>query len=236
MNLQEHHREFAVKCFAEYMQRSDVAHAFMQEFEHDLPKPPPPPEPPNFEEEVNGIEYQFSREEYIKNNMAEISSRYFKMYSVNSHKKLGKEEANYIEKFKLEFDKEWQKERKKMYEEQLSEYQLILDNHYMQIHKELSNQLRRLNITHTQFPEKYRKLFNESRNAFLKGKRDNNMTDAGLTQDDNIQQELETIYGHVKNLVFSEKEPKEVLKHVNTAHGILKTISSYNKLERKDSS
>ena len=40
MNLQEHHREFAVKCFAEYMQRSDVAHAFMQEFEHDLPKPP----------------------------------------------------------------------------------------------------------------------------------------------------------------------------------------------------
>ena len=236
MKLQDHHNEFAVKCFAEYMQRSDVAHAFMQEFEHDLPKPPPPPEPPNFEEEINGIEYQFSREEYIKNNMAEISSRYFKMYSVNSHKKLDKEEANYIEKFKLEFDKEWQKERKKMYEEQLSEYQLSLDNHYMQIHKELSNQLRRLNITHTQFPEKYRKLFNESRDAFLKSKRDNNMTDAGLTQDDNIQRELETIYGHVKNLVFSEKEPKEVLKHVNTAHGILKTISSYNKLERKDSS
>ncbi len=39
------------------MQRSDVTHAFMQEFEHDLPKPPPP-EPPNFEEEVTGIEYQ----------------------------------------------------------------------------------------------------------------------------------------------------------------------------------
>ena len=236
MNLQEHHREFAVKCFAEYMQRSDVAHAFMQEFEHDLPKPPPPPEPPNFEEEIAGVEYQFSREEYIKNNMDEISSRYFKMYGIDAHIKRKKEEANYIEKFKLEFDKEWQKERKKMYQEHLSEYQLILDNHYMQIHKELSNQLRRLNITHTQFPEKYRKLFNESRDAFLKGKRDNNMTDAGLTQDDNIQQELETIYGHVKNLVFSEKEPKEVLKHVNTAHGILKTISSYNKLERKDGS
>ena len=236
MNLQEHHREFAVKCFAEYMQRSDVAHAFMQEFEHDLPKPPPPPEPPNFEEEIAGVEYQFSREEYIKNNMDEISSRYFKMYGIDAHIKRKKEEANYIEKFKLEFDKEWQKERKKMYQEHLSEYQLILDNHYMQIHKELSNQLRRLNITHTQFPEKYRKLFNESRDAFLKSKRDNNMTDAGLAQDDNIQQELETIYGHVKNLVFSEKEPKEVLKHVNTAHGILKTISSYNKLDRKDGS
>ncbi len=40
MKLQDHHNEFAVKCFAEYMQRSDVTHAFMQEFEHDLPKPP----------------------------------------------------------------------------------------------------------------------------------------------------------------------------------------------------
>ncbi len=58
MTLQDHHKEFAVKCFAEYMTHSDVAHAFMQEFEHDLPKPPPPPEPPNFEEEVTGIEYQ----------------------------------------------------------------------------------------------------------------------------------------------------------------------------------
>ena len=74
MNLQEHHREFAVKCFAEYMQRSDVAHAFMQEFEHDLPKPPPPPEPPNYEEEIAGVEYQLSRNEYVKNKMNEIKN------------------------------------------------------------------------------------------------------------------------------------------------------------------
>ncbi len=60
------------------------------------------------------------------------------------------------------------------------------------------------------------------------------MTDVGLTQDDNIQQELEIIFGHVKNLMFLEKEPKEILKHVDRAHDILKTIWSYNKLERKD--
>ncbi len=40
MKLQEHHREFAIKCFAEYMQRSVVAHAFILTFQHDLPKPP----------------------------------------------------------------------------------------------------------------------------------------------------------------------------------------------------
>ena len=38
MKLQDHHNEFAVKCFAEYMQRSDVTHAFMQEFEHESTK------------------------------------------------------------------------------------------------------------------------------------------------------------------------------------------------------
>ena len=69
MILQENHKEFAVKCFAEYMQRSDVAHAFMQEFEHDLPKPPPPPEPPNYEEEIAGAEYQFNKNEYVKEKM-----------------------------------------------------------------------------------------------------------------------------------------------------------------------
>ena len=83
MKLQEHHREFAVKCFAEYMQRSDVAHAFMLEFEDDLPQPPPPPELPNYEEEVTGAEYQFSRNEYVKNKMDEIRIRYFNVYDID---------------------------------------------------------------------------------------------------------------------------------------------------------
>ncbi len=235
MKLQENHKEFAIKCFAEYMQRSEVVDAFMIEFEHDLPQPPPPPELPNYKEEIAGTEYEFSRDEYVKNKMDEISSRYFKMYRVKSPMILEKKEADYIEKFKLEFDKERLKEREKMYEEQLSEYQLIVDNHYMQIRRKLSAQLRRLNITHTQFPEKYRKLFNNSRNAFLKSRRNDNMTDIALTNDDNIRQELETIFGHVKNLMFLEREPKEVLKHVDTAHSILKTISAYNKQKREDS-
>ena len=236
MKLQEHHKEFAVKCFADYMQRSDVADAFMLEFEHDLPKPPPPPEPPNLEEEIAGPEYEFSKNEYVENKTGRICRRYLMTYGIDADIHYKKNEAYYIEKFELEFDKEWQKEHEKLYQGQLSEYQLIVDNHYMQIHKELSNQLRRLNITHTQFPEKYRQLFNESRDAFLKGKRDDNMIDISLTNDNNIQQELEIIFGHVKNLMFLEKEPKEILKHVDRAHGILKTISSNNKQKRENAS
>ena len=33
VNLQENHEEFTVKCFAEYIQPSDVAHALMPEAE-----------------------------------------------------------------------------------------------------------------------------------------------------------------------------------------------------------
>ena len=236
MILQENHKEFAVKCFAEYMQPREVAHAFMLEFEDDLPQPPPPPELPNYDEEIAGVDYQLSRNEYVKEKMDEMRMRYYKLYDLDAHNKRKKDEAYYIEKFEMDFDKEWKKDREKMYEEQLTEYQLILDNHYRKIRRKLSDQLRRLNITHTRFPEKYRQLFNESRDAFLKGKIDDNMTDVGLTQEENIQQELEIIFGHVKNLMFLEKEPKEVLKHVDRAHDILKTIWSYNKLERKDAS
>ena len=75
MKLQEHHKEFAVKCFAKYMQRSDVADAFMLEFEHDLPKPPPPPEPPNFEKEIAGTEYsKLSRLTISKNGKTPVKS------------------------------------------------------------------------------------------------------------------------------------------------------------------
>ncbi len=42
MILQENHKEFTVKCFAEYMKPRDVVKVFLQEFENDLPKPSPP--------------------------------------------------------------------------------------------------------------------------------------------------------------------------------------------------
>ena len=232
MKLQDNHNEFTVRCFAEYMPLRDVVDAFMLEFKHDLPNPPPPPEFTNYQDEVPECDYQFRKNEYIKEKLKEIKSRYFNIYSVNSSVKFEKEEANYIEKFKLEFEKEWQKEREEKYAEQLSEYQVILDNHDMQLRKELSNQLRRLNITHSRFPEKYRQLFNEARDAFFKSKTDENITNDDITQDDNILQELELMFSHVKNLMFLEKEPKEVLKHVDRAHNILKTIASYNNCKK----
>ena len=233
MQLNENHKEFTVKCFAEYMTLREVVDTFIREFKDDLPQPPPP-EMPNYEEEVSGVEFQLSREEYIKTKMEEIKHRYYEIYDLDATKEIRRVEKNYIETFKKEFDKVWQMERKQLHQEQLSEYQLILDNHYNPIRKKLSDQLRRLNITHTRFPEKYRKLFNESRIAFFKNKRDENFIETGLTNDDNIRQELELIFGHVKNILFLETDTKEVIKHVDAAHCILKTLSTDNKLVQKD--
>ena len=37
MKLNEQHKEFAVKCFARFMTRTEVVKAFLKEFENDLP-------------------------------------------------------------------------------------------------------------------------------------------------------------------------------------------------------
>ena len=41
MQLNENHKKFTVKCFAEYMIIRDVVDAFIREFKNDLPQPPP---------------------------------------------------------------------------------------------------------------------------------------------------------------------------------------------------
>ena len=36
MQLEERHKEFAVKCYAQFMKRSEVTNAFMEEFATDI--------------------------------------------------------------------------------------------------------------------------------------------------------------------------------------------------------
>ena len=107
--------------------------------------------------------------------------------------------------------------------EQLDKYKLDVDNHNKKLRNELSNQLRRFNITHTQFPEKYRQLFEQTRAEFFQIQHNDN-----LPNNEDIRVELETIYSYVKNLIYQERKPTEALRHINMAHTILKTLASYN--------
>ena len=67
--------------------------------------------------------------------MKELIHRYFAIYHLDATKEMCPVEESYIETFKQEFDKVLQMERKQLPQEQLSEYLLILDNHYYQIRK-----------------------------------------------------------------------------------------------------
>ena len=164
MKLQEQHNEFAVKCYAKYMKTSQVVEVFIEKFAHELPQSPPPPKLLDYEKEIEGIDYQFNRDEYVSKQMVVMEQRYI---------------------------------------------------------SELSNQLRRLNITHTQFPEKYRKLFNETRAEFFSCQRNQYQPNC-----ENILLELETMYAYVNNLIFQEEIPTEAIKQVNIALNLLKTMAS----------
>ena len=99
----------------------------------------------------------------------------------------------------------------------------MITEYLMKLETNLSDRLRRLNITHRQFPEKYRDLFNQTRKEYFLSYRAEN-----LQNSDNVILELETLYGYVKQRIFEEVNSKEAMKHVNLAHNILKTIATCN--------
>ena len=96
-------------------------------------------------------------------------------------------------------------------------------DHERQLRQELFNQFRRLNINHRQFPEKYRDLFNQTRDEYCANYRTSNLTTSA-----NIAQELETLYGYQKQRVFQAEDSEEATKHVTLAHQILKTLVACN--------
>ena len=83
----------------------------------------------------------------------------------------------------------------------------------------LTAAFRRLNITHSQFPQKYRDLFQETRAKFLAEYRDTE-----LHMPDNVIRELETLYGLTRELAFEQRDPK----HITLALQILKTVAACN--------
>lgn len=89
----------------------------------------------------------------------------------------------------------------------------------MLLRNKLSTLFRRLNITHSQFPEKYRQLFNEEREKFLADYRD-----TSLHIPDNVTRELEALYGLTRELAYEQRDAK----YITIALQILKTIVACN--------
>ena len=89
----------------------------------------------------------------------------------------------------------------------------------------LSALLRRLNIKHSQFPEKYRGIFYEEREKFLADYRD-----TSLHIHDNVTRELEALYGLTRELAYEQREAK----YITLALQILKTIVACNAVNAQE--
>lgn len=83
----------------------------------------------------------------------------------------------------------------------------------------LASLFRRLNITHSQFPEKYRDLFCQERENYLA-----NYRDASLHIPDNVICELEALYGLTRELAHEQRDAK----YITLALQILKSIVACN--------
>lgn len=90
--------------------------------------------------------------------------------------------------------------------------------------EKLSARFRRLNITHPQFPEKYRALFHQTREEYLA-----NYRTAPLSIPENVILELEILYKLTKELAFEKRD----LKSITQAAQILKTIAACNALNEQ---
>ena len=110
----------------------------------------------------------------------------------------------------------------------LVQYEQEVEKHYKQVKRDISSQLRRLNIIHRQFPEKYRALFNQTREQYFNDYRGENL---GIAE--NVLKELEVLLGYVKQRIFQEGNEKEAMKFMNLGHQILKTIVAHNAVTGK---
>ena len=215
MKLKEKHKQFVVKSFACFMKLTNIIDAFIEEFEDEIP-PLGIPETPNIDqimaEPLTDSELR-RRSEFINTYFRKYAKVFDEEYGKDTDKKLNESalaafdelrQAGYIDNY----ERYYRKERA---------------DHEKQLRQNLFNQFRRLNINHRQFPEKYRDLFNQTREEFCANYRTSNLMTSA-----NIAQELETLYGYQKQRIFQAEDPEEATKHLALAHQILKTLVACN--------
>ncbi len=228
MKLNEQHKEFAVKCFARFMTRTEVVKAFLKEFENDLP---PPPEFEKYSEEEyeefcneekqeETIEDKRIKKEYIAQELRKQEKHYAAVYGTDASTKFEKDREELQEEIQHAF---YRSKFSVAVRAHYADCEGEIEDHWEDLKRDISNQLRRFNITHPRFPNKYRDLFNQTREQHFNKYRGEN-----LGTSENIRKELETLHGYVKQAIFQEQDPKEAMKHINLAHQILKTLVACN--------
>lgn len=206
MKFQERHKYFALDCFAQFMTRQETTEAFIEKFTDDLPKPPEKPKQPS-------EQYEKRKEAHVTSELRSELHACKHEDPQNGEKQFNENKEQFRKALQEYYDAENLEEHlTEIHEEQTFE-------HECKLYRQISNQIRRYDIKDTQFPHKYINHFNKKRKEYYK-KQTQNI--------DNVKEELELIYGHIKSEVFQTEDPNKALKHANTAHALLKTINALN--------
>ena len=215
MKLKEKHKQFVVISFARFMKLTDIIDAFIEEFEDELP-PLEIPETLNIDEimaEPLNDSQLHSRSEFIAAYLKKNLKAFDEKYGKETDKKLNESALAAFDAYRKD---RYIKNYQLYYTKERADYE-------RQLRQELFNQFRRLDINHRQFPEKYRDLFNQTRDEYCANYRTSNLMTSA-----NIAQELETLYGYQKQRLFQAEDAEEATKHVTLAHQILKTLVACN--------
>ena len=229
MKLEEKHKEFAVKSFARFMTRTEVVEAFLEEFADDLP-PPPEFEACTREEfqdvyEDEPVEDKLKRDEEVAEILEEYKEYYEQIYGTDASAKFEEDRDTLQEQSRQDwYKRDWLK----FCRESRSNYQAEVEEHFQETKQEISNRLRRLNITHPQFPNKYRDLFHQTREQYFNRYRGGN-----LDISENVLKELEILLGYVKQCIFQQTDEEKAMKFMTLAHQILKTTVAHNAISGK---
>ena len=229
MKLDEKHKQFTVKCFARFMARAEVVEAFLEEFADDLPPPPEFEEftQEEFQEVYEGetLDAKRKRDEEIAEILEEYKEEYTQIYGADASAKFEEDRDTLQEKSRQDW---YKRDYLSFYREQRLDHKAEVEEHFEDTKQEVSNQLRRLNITHPRFPNKYRDLFNQSREHYF-----NEYRGESLGIADNVLRELEILLGYAKQCIFQEKKQTDAMKFITLAHQILKTTVAHNAISGK---
>ena len=207
MKLQEEHKEFVVKGYACFMKPSEIlenftivfaphiAEAFLKDHADQLEK--------ETVEEILREKEHFTEEHYVRNSHPNIYQR--DLYKIITTKKGVQQRRPVFVNWEMVIA-------------QINRYNKMFRG-------KCANNFRRLNITHPQFPEKYRTLFTEAREQYLATYRT-----ARLSLPENLTLELEFLYGLTKELVIENRD----LKYITQAAQILKTIAACNAVNQQE--
>ena len=172
MKLEEKHKQFAVKSFAKLMTRTEVVNAFMEEFDDDLPKPSiQVPQYPTIgvgdDNTETGIDHILDREEYYAECFNEYHRNYNDLYGNEAKTKFDQDLPKIREQIEKDYKEKVQQQLELIHNDNLLRYQEELQEHRQNLKSTISSQLRRYNISHSQFPLKYRELFNQTHREYL---------------------------------------------------------------------